>query len=58
VIDTLGVLRGWALPAMLEAKAVALAVERLNSPETKKEKPQATLFDRYYRIVRLPAQNA
>lgn len=57
VVDTFGVLRGPTLPAMLEAKAVALALVPLNSVEAEKEKQQANLFDRYYRILRPPAQN-
>ena len=57
VIDTFGVLKGPALPAMLETKAVALAFEPLNSLEAEKEKLRADLFDRYYRILRPPAQS-
>jgi hypothetical protein len=57
VVDTFGVLKGRALPAMVEAKAVALAFEPLNSLEAEKEKQQASLFDRYYRILRPPAQS-
>ena len=55
VVDTFGVLKGPALPAMLEAKAVALAFVPLNSVEAAREKQQANLFDRYYRILRPPA---
>ena len=57
VVDTFGVLKGRALPAMLETKAVALAFVPLNSVEAEKEKQQANLFDRYYRILRPPAQS-
>jgi hypothetical protein len=52
-----GVSKGRSLPAMLEAKAVALAFVPLNSLEAEKEKQQANLFDRYYRILRPPAQS-
>jgi hypothetical protein len=57
VVDTFGVLKGRALPAMLEIKAVALAFVPLNSLEAEKEKQQANLFDRYYRILRPPTQS-
>jgi hypothetical protein len=57
VVDTFGVSKGRALSAMLEAKAVALAFVPLNSLEVANEKQQSNLFDRYYRILRAPAQS-
>jgi hypothetical protein len=57
VVDTFGVSKGRALPAMLEAKAVALAFVPLNSLEAAKKKQQSNLFDRYYRILRPPVQS-
>lgn len=52
VVDTFGVLKGPALPALLEAKAVALAIIALNAQDAEKVKDQPNLFDRYYRILR------
>ena len=57
VVDTFGMLKGRLLPDMLEIKAVALALVPLNSLEAEKEKQRADLFDRYYRILRPPAQS-
>lgn len=57
VVDTFGVLKGRGLPAMIEQKAVALAFIPLNSTEVEAQKKQATLFDRYYRVLRPPTQS-
>ena len=54
VVGQFGVMKGAALPAMVEAKAVALAFVPRTSSEIENEKQQRKLFDRYYRILRAP----
>ncbi|HEX2972356.1 MAG TPA: hypothetical protein VHP11_08475 [Tepidisphaeraceae bacterium] len=56
VVDTFGMSKG-RLPAFVEGRAVALAFVPYNSLEVEREKQQPKLFDRYYRILRPPAQN-
>ena len=54
VVDTFDVMKGTALPALVEAKVVALAVVPRTSLEIENEKLQPKLFDRYYKILRVP----
>jgi hypothetical protein len=53
VVDMFGVVKGPALPAMVEAKAVALAILARSAAEVAQQQPPPPdLFDRYYRILR------
>jgi hypothetical protein len=53
VVDMFGVVKGPALPAMVEAKAVALAIlARSGAEVAQRQPPPQDLFDRYYRILR------
>ena len=55
VVDMFGVVKGPALPAMVEANAVALAILARSAAEVAQQQPPpATLFERYYRILRPP----
>ena len=55
VVDMFGVVKGPALPAMVEAKAVALAILARSAAEVAlQQPPPPDLFDRYYRILRPP----
>jgi hypothetical protein len=54
VVDMFGVVKGPALPAMVEAKAVALAILARSAAEVAQQQPPPPdLFDRYYRILQL-----
>ena len=52
VVDTFGVVNGSALAAMVEAKAVALALLPRTALEKEKQKQQPQIVDRHYKILR------
>jgi hypothetical protein len=53
IVDMFGVVKGPALPAMVEAKAVALAIIARSAAEVARQQPPSpNLFDLYYRILR------
>ena len=53
VVDMFGVVKGPALPAMVEGNAVALAILARSAAEVAQQQPPLPdLFDRYYRILR------
>jgi hypothetical protein len=55
VVDMFGAVKGPALPAMVEAKAVALAIQARSGAEVAQQQtPPANLFDHYYKILRPP----
>lgn len=57
VVDMFGVVKGPALPAMVEGNAVALAILARSAAEVAQQQPPPTgLFDRYYRILRPPTK--
>ena len=56
VVDIFGVLKGPALPSLVEQKTVVLAFVPRSATEVEKQGKEARMFERYYKILMPPAK--
>jgi hypothetical protein len=56
VVDIFGALKGPVLPALVDAKTVALAFAPRSATEVQEQGNEPKLFERYYRILVPPSK--